>query len=120
MRARGILTVFLLGISSASYSTATAEIDGALRADKPATLRGALVILHNIAENDPSFHSYNWEARVDPDGQFSLRVLPGCYDVFISAVWLDPYATRVCVPDGAKAKLKAKMRESRNVWLAED
>lgn len=114
-----LIVLILLCLCSVS-SASTGEINGTITREDSHAISHAFVILHNVAENDPEYHSHNWEALTDSNGEFSFTVQRGCYDVFVSAFAYEPYSKRVCVLGPSQISLKVKMKKSQHLYMFED
>lgn len=102
-------------IASALLCTAmsTVQVNGVIIAQDGRPISKALVLLVPVTENGPEANSHQWEMRVGSDGRFSFTVPVGCYDAFVTALWFDPQAQRVCLDYKTNEGVRLKMKPTK-------
>lgn len=117
------IVVPLLLVAVASAASDTATIEGFLAAtDAGNRINWAFVLLHDYTsvKSEAEYTSHDMELRTGPDGHFTFRVEPGCYDLFVSAMWFAPLSRRVCVRKGQTARIKLGLKTDRRTNLRID
>lgn len=123
MRVCGTLILaILLAAHPTTPDTATGLLEGVVRDATGAVLPGAVIFVqhwelrnhtldHPKAQMGPSVYA-------NSDGEFSLELPPGVYDVFVAYPAFAPYAKRVKVEAGKKAVLDCELPfDSLTGWV---
>jgi hypothetical protein len=102
----------LLTVTTAFSGTNSGIVD-----ESGSAIKGAYILIHDGSAPNPSQISSNWETQTTSDGRFNVKMESGCYDVFVSATFFSPFASRVCVTDNNHAIFKAKMKADRHAMV---
>ena len=95
------LVIFML----AAVSTKAATVSGTVFDRAGAVVRGSRVIFHWDASGSNQLKDITGGGRqdvsmvTDEDGQFSVELKPGFYDVFVAAMAFSPHCEKVRVKD---------------------
>lgn len=116
-----LVVITLLLLADLATSADTASVEGVVAAtDSGHHINGAFVLLHDYTSvpSEPEYSSHSMEMRTGPDGHFAFKVEAGCYDLFVSAIWVAPLSERICVREGQTVQLKLRMKADRRSNLA--
>ena len=88
-----IFSALLLSANDASSST----ISGTVRDSEGAVIGKARIAIHRDPSVVPGNENVDMVVSADNNGQFTLDVVPGFYDVFVSSPAFSPQCTKVRV-----------------------
>ncbi len=93
---------------------------GTVIGDAHVPVSGAFVVVRDINQPYPERVSATWETTTEADGQFTLSVKEGCYDVFVSSGNFLPFTKRLCLTTKTNQEMKIRLKRdtaARLYWL---